>query len=270
MKNLTIAFMAMAALTAVGCKKKGGAGEAMAKMGEFKDKMCACKDKKCADDVQDQMNKWSAESAKNAGDKPEKPDEKTMKEMQDVGTKYGECMAKAMGGGDMTPPPETGSGSAAAVPAGDMPKVGEGPVVPAMTLAKLDLPPLKVAGVPETAIWSAAYAEKDGDRLANFVDGDKGFASVRFVDCNAPKLKEYVSKSVDDRGEFEYCFHAPAADAPKIKTYPRIDMKDDKGVTILVGHVVVTTGISEQGKDKVKAEDLAKWLESVDFSSIEK
>ena len=77
-------------------------------MGEFKDKMCACKDKKCADDVQDQMNKWSAESAKSAGDKPEKPDEKTMKEMQDVGTKYGECMAKAMGGGDMTTPPEVG------------------------------------------------------------------------------------------------------------------------------------------------------------------
>ena len=83
MKNLTIAFMAVAALTSVGCKKKGGgAGEAMAKMAEFKDKMCACKDKKCADDVQDQMNKWSAENAKNAGEKAEAPDEKTMKEMQ--------------------------------------------------------------------------------------------------------------------------------------------------------------------------------------------
>jgi len=109
MKNLTIAFLAAASLMSFGCKKKGGAGEAMAKMSEFKDKMCACKDKKCADDVQDQMNKWSADSAKNAGDKPEKPDEKTMKEMQDVGTKYGECMAKAMSGGD--------SGSAAAKPA---------------------------------------------------------------------------------------------------------------------------------------------------------
>jgi hypothetical protein len=119
MKNLTIAFMVATAFAAVGCKKKGGAGEAMAKMGEFKDKMCACKDKKCADDVQDQMNKWSAENAKNAGDKPEKPDEKTMKEMQDVGTKYGECMAKAMGGGDMTAPPAgSGDGSAAAAPAG--------------------------------------------------------------------------------------------------------------------------------------------------------
>jgi hypothetical protein len=101
MKNLTIVFMAAAALASFGCKKKGGAGDAMAKMSEFKDKMCACKDKKCADEVQDAMNKWSAENAKSAGDKkPEAPDEKTMKEMQEVGTKYGECMAKAMSGGD--------------------------------------------------------------------------------------------------------------------------------------------------------------------------
>jgi hypothetical protein len=104
MKKLTIAFLAAASLMSFGCKKKGGAGEAMAKMSEFKDKMCACKDKKCADDVQDQMNKWSAENAKSAGDKAEKPDDKAMKEMQDVGTKYGECMAKAMGGGDAAKP----------------------------------------------------------------------------------------------------------------------------------------------------------------------
>jgi hypothetical protein len=116
MSKITIAFLAAVTVASFGCKKKGGAGEAMAKMGEFKDKMCACKDKKCADDVQDQMNKWSAENAKSAGDKPEKPDEKTMKEMQEVGTKYGECMAKAMGGGE-TPPP-AGDGSAAAPPAG--------------------------------------------------------------------------------------------------------------------------------------------------------
>jgi hypothetical protein len=127
MKNLTIAFLAAASLMSVGCKKKGGAGEAMAKMGEFKDKMCACKDKKCADDVQDQMNKWSAENAKSAGDKPEKPDEKTMKEMQEVGTKYGECMAKAMGAGDMATPP-AGDGSGSAAPAAGS---GDGSAAPA-------------------------------------------------------------------------------------------------------------------------------------------
>ena len=118
MSKLTIAFLAAVSIASFGCKKKGGAGEAMAKMGEFKDKMCACKDKKCADDVQDQMNKWSAENAKNAGDKPEKPDEKMMKDMQEVGTKYGECMAKAMGGGDTMAPP-AGSGTPPAGGSGD-------------------------------------------------------------------------------------------------------------------------------------------------------
>ena len=32
----------------------------------------------------------------NAGESKDKPDEKAMKEMQEVGTKYGECMAKAI------------------------------------------------------------------------------------------------------------------------------------------------------------------------------
>jgi hypothetical protein len=121
MNKLSIAFLAAVSIASFGCKKKGGAGEAMAKMSEFKDQMCACKDKACADKVQDSMNKWSAENAKSAGDSKDKPDEKTMKEMQDVGTKYGECMAKAMGGGgDMATPPAGGSadGSAAAAPAG--------------------------------------------------------------------------------------------------------------------------------------------------------
>ncbi|CAN5854499.1 hypothetical protein BH11MYX3_BH11MYX3_10600 [soil metagenome] len=120
MNKITIAFLAAVSLASFGCKKKGGAGEAMAKMGEFKDQMCACKDKACADKVQEGMNKWSADNAKSAGDKPEKPSDEDMKKMQDVGTKYGECMAKAMGGGDMATPPagDTASGSAGAPPAG--------------------------------------------------------------------------------------------------------------------------------------------------------
>src|SRR5689334_16962526 len=47
MNKLMIAFAATMALASFGCKKKagtGGSGEAMAKMTEFKDKMCACKD----------------------------------------------------------------------------------------------------------------------------------------------------------------------------------------------------------------------------------
>lgn len=143
MSKLSIAFLAAVSLASFGCKKKGGAGEAMAKMSEFKDKMCACKDKKCADGVQDEMNKWTAENAKNAGDKPEKPDEKTMKEMQDVGTKYGECMAKAMqgdaaGGGGSAAPAGGGSAEGSAAPAGG--GSAEGSAAPAAGGGGGDLP----------------------------------------------------------------------------------------------------------------------------------
>ncbi len=43
MKKIMIVFLAAASLVAVGgCKKKNGFAEAMAKMTEFKDKMCNC------------------------------------------------------------------------------------------------------------------------------------------------------------------------------------------------------------------------------------
>ena len=109
MKNITIAFLAAASLFTVGaCKKKGGgdAGEAMAKMGEFKDKMCKCSDKACADGVQAEMTKWSSDMAGKAK-KDEKVDEATMKKMTELGEEYGKCMAKAMGaGGDEKPADE--------------------------------------------------------------------------------------------------------------------------------------------------------------------
>lgn len=118
MKNLTIAFLATASLFAVGaCKKKAGgdAGEAVAKMTEFKDQMCACKDKACADKVQESMTKWSTDMAAKAGEnKDQKADEATMKKMTEVGQAYGECMTKAMSAG--AAPTEGGEGGSAAAP----------------------------------------------------------------------------------------------------------------------------------------------------------
>lgn len=125
MKNLTIAFLATASLFTVGaCKKKGGgdAGEAVAKMTEFKDEMCKCKDKACADKVQESMTKWSTEMAGKQGDKKDKPDEATMKKMTEVGQAYGECMTKAMSAGAAEPAgsaaPAGGSAEGSAAPAG--------------------------------------------------------------------------------------------------------------------------------------------------------
>ena len=96
MRTLVVVVGLLMAVAA--CKKKTSkTAEAMPKMREFRDDMCACKDKACADKVQDDMNKWSADNVRNAGDRPERPSEADMKQMQEIGTRYGECMARAMG-----------------------------------------------------------------------------------------------------------------------------------------------------------------------------
>jgi hypothetical protein len=96
MKKMTIAFAAALALASFGgCKKKGGAGEAMAKMGEFKDKMCKCSDKACADKVTEEMTKWSQDMAKTA-DKEAKVSEEDTKKMQEVTEEFTKCATKAM------------------------------------------------------------------------------------------------------------------------------------------------------------------------------
>ncbi len=157
MKNLTIAFIATASLFAVGaCKKKGGgdAGEAVAKMTEFKDQMCACKDKACADKVQEGMTKWSQEMATKAGDKKDqKADEATMKKMTEVGQAYGECMTKAMSATETPPAGGAGSGSdsgSAAAPAGSGSDTAAAPAAGGST------------GIPECDDYKAAI-----DKLAS-------------------------------------------------------------------------------------------------------
>ena len=111
MKNLTLAFAVATTLFTFGCKKKadGGAGEAMAKMTEFKDEMCKCKDAKCAQDVSDKMTKWSQEQSKNQKEPPKMSEEDTKKAAA-IGEEMGKCMQAAMGAGAGAPPAE---GSAA-------------------------------------------------------------------------------------------------------------------------------------------------------------
>ena len=99
MKNLALAFMVAMAFVSVGCKKKagGGAGEAMAKMTEFKDEMCKCKDAKCAQDVSDRMTKWSQEQSKTQ--KEAKMSDEDTKKAAAIGEEMGKCMQSAMGAG---------------------------------------------------------------------------------------------------------------------------------------------------------------------------
>jgi hypothetical protein len=69
--------------------------EAMKKMSEFKDKMCACKDTKCVQGVSDEMTKWSQEQAKDQRDPPRMSDEDT-KRATAIGEEMGKCMQTAM------------------------------------------------------------------------------------------------------------------------------------------------------------------------------
>ena len=124
MKKIGIAFMAVFALASFsGCKKKGG--DAMAKMGEFKDHMCACKegDKDCAMKVQKEMADY-AEANKDMKD--QKMSDEDMKKATEIGMEMAKCSSKAMGapamGGGTPPPPPAGDKPAeGAAPAGDKP-----------------------------------------------------------------------------------------------------------------------------------------------------
>jgi hypothetical protein len=121
MNKIMLAFVAVLSIASFGCKKKGGSGDALAKMEGFSKAMCECKDKACADKVQEDMTKWGTEAAKTAN-KDEKPDPEMVKKSGEIMTKYTECMTKLMMAGTEAPkPPEpapAGEGSAAA-PAGE-------------------------------------------------------------------------------------------------------------------------------------------------------
>ena len=135
MTKLALAFATTLALVSTGgCKKKGadgGGGNAMAKMSELKDKMCACKDPDCAKKVSDEMTAWSQQQGSKQKE-PAKMSEADQKKATELGIAMGECMQKAM---------NTGSAAAAPVPAD-----GSGSAAPATTEGSAATPP---SGLPK-------------------------------------------------------------------------------------------------------------------------
>jgi hypothetical protein len=122
MNKLALSFAAALALGLVaGCKEKGEGttGNALAKMSELKDKMCACKDPDCAKKVSDEMTAWTQEQAKTQK-KTSKLSEGDQKKAAELGIAMGECMQQAMAVATppAPPPPQDGTGSAAPPPAG--------------------------------------------------------------------------------------------------------------------------------------------------------
>jgi hypothetical protein len=138
MKNLSIAILAALSLVSfAGCKKKGGGGEAIAKMADFKDQMCKCPDKACADKVTEAMTKWNQDMAKEGGDKDaSKLSEEDAKKVAAISEELTKCMSKLMAppAPPTPPPPAAGSdtaGSAAAPPAAGSDTAGSAAAPPA-------------------------------------------------------------------------------------------------------------------------------------------
>ena len=122
-KILIVVSAALAIASFTGCKKKtDGSGAALAKMTEFKDKMCKCAegDTECAKKVSDEMMKWGESQPKPKEGAVAKSDPKS----EEVTKQMGECMSKAMtpkmGGTDpaMGGSAATDPGSAGGTPAG--------------------------------------------------------------------------------------------------------------------------------------------------------
>jgi hypothetical protein len=129
MKKIAFAFIAaMAVLSFAGCKKKSGAGEAIAKMEGFKNEMCACKDKACADGVDKKMMDWAAANKPKDGkqiemSKEEKEKSETVtKAMMECRTKAAPPMADPAMTPPATPPADPAATPPATPPAGDMKK----------------------------------------------------------------------------------------------------------------------------------------------------
>jgi hypothetical protein len=75
-----------------------GFAAAMKAMHHFKDEMCACSSTACAQQVSDEMTKWSQDEARDHHEPP-KMSEDDVKQATALGEEMGKCMMKAMGTG---------------------------------------------------------------------------------------------------------------------------------------------------------------------------
>lgn len=75
-----------------------GLAEAMKKMRDYKEKMCSCADAACAQDVAEDMTRWSQAMAKDQK-RPAKATEDDTKQMAEITKAMTDCMTRAMSGG---------------------------------------------------------------------------------------------------------------------------------------------------------------------------
>ena len=89
-----IVFVLAVALAAAGCAKKTGAGDAVAKLTAFKERMCACSDRACADKVSGELRDWG--KAPPGVTKTAPVNEEEAKELAAVTDELATCMARVI------------------------------------------------------------------------------------------------------------------------------------------------------------------------------
>ena len=134
-------------------------------------------------------------------------------------------------------------------------------IVPSATLEAIALPAPR--GAPAKGMWSAATAGDDGERMANFVDGNDYWVSVELLDCNLPRVKDSAGKP---GGEYTFCFDKASA---TLKGYPLFKTSDSQRV-VKVGHLAILASLGVAGEAKLTAADLEAFLESLDLASLAK
>jgi len=89
-----IGFVVAVALAVTGCAKKTGAGDAVAKLTAFRERMCACKDRACADKVSGELRDWSKDPPGITKTAP--VNEEEAKELAAVTDELATCMARVI------------------------------------------------------------------------------------------------------------------------------------------------------------------------------
>jgi hypothetical protein len=97
MRNHLLPVLFGVGLTLFGCGSKSTFDEALSGVKTYKDKMCACKDAACADQVDEDYDKFR--EGMKAKMKDSKPSEDQIKQLEDVESAMGKCHADAAIGG---------------------------------------------------------------------------------------------------------------------------------------------------------------------------
>jgi pyruvate/2-oxoglutarate dehydrogenase complex dihydrolipoamide acyltransferase (E2) component len=171
------------------------------------------------------------------------------------------------------PPPAAVSPTPAPAPAAPPPAAAAPAAAAAgavATLAQIDAVKLPAPPkAPASGAWQTVGAMSgDGDKMANFVDGDKYLLSVRIMDCRSPKFAAYAAKPAAEQGDMAACFQPGDA---KLKTYDMRKVRDGMR-TVKAGNIALILNL---GADPSAAKlwitaDLETYLGSLDLDALAK